>query len=84
MGSDFLFTTPGFLTGVARLMDLFGELDDYNFAPNPGLADAIATRVDWQTVGADMWAALKEYNEAADAHQLLLFDNAGHQAEASF
>lgn len=75
MGSDFLVTTPGFLSGVARLIDLFGELDEFNYAPNPEMADAIAMRVDWQTVGEDLRAATHEYQSAADPDQLPLFDD---------
>lgn len=74
MGSDFLLTTPGYSSGVARLIDLFGELDDYNYAPNSEMADVIAMRVDWQTVGEDLRLAIHQYRTEAHSDQLPLFD----------
>lgn len=74
MGSDFLFTTPGFPTGVSRLLDLFNVVDDYNFAPTPQLADAIATRADWKAVGGDLAAATACWRLGASPEQLELFD----------
>lgn len=78
MGSDFLFTTPGFLAGAARVIDLFGELEDYNFAPNSEMADAIAMRGDWQAVGGDLRAAMDEYRAQAHSDQLPLFEDGQH------
>lgn len=76
MGSDFLVTTPSFWAGVARLVDLFGELDDYNYAPNTEMADAIAVRVDWQAVGCDLQTAIHQYRSETHPDQLPLFDEA--------
>jgi hypothetical protein len=48
-------------------------LDDFNFAPNPEMADAIAMSVDWQCVGQDLRNATEEYRHQASP-QLSLFD----------
>lgn len=56
--STFLFAMPSPLSGAARLLDLFGQLDSYNQAPTPNEADALALRADWRMVGQDLEHAL--------------------------
>ncbi|MFO7321116.1 MAG: hypothetical protein DIU68_005270 [Chloroflexota bacterium] len=60
-----LFARPSFLSGVARLVDVLGTLNEYNSAPNGNLADFYATRADWKAVGDDMWEALRQFNYEA-------------------
>jgi hypothetical protein len=82
VGSDYLYTTPSFLAGVARLVDLFGELDDFNYAPSSAIADGIAARVDWQAVGGDLRSAMSRYRqEHEEARQLPLFE--AHERESA-
>ena len=83
MGSDFLFATPTMWSGAARLIDLLGELDDYNYAPSSAMADAIAMRVDWQTVGRDLACAMRTYQVQEDPQQLQLFGEEGDSRRAS-
>lgn len=52
--TDFLFPTSTFLTGVARVLDLFGTFDRYNVSRTPEEADALAIASDWQMVGQDL------------------------------
>jgi hypothetical protein len=54
MGSDFLFATPSFLSGIARLFDFAGQFDEYNDSPNGEVADWIALLADWRIVGHDL------------------------------
>ena len=50
--TDFLFATPNALSGVARLVDLYGLFDDYNRSPKVEEADLKALLSDWYIVGA--------------------------------
>lgn len=49
--SDFLFATPSFTEGAARLFDFGGTLQEYNTSPTPEEADALALHADWAAVG---------------------------------
>ena len=51
MGSDFLFASPSWLSGVARTLDLTGQFDEYNTSRDDSHADARAHFLDWQAVG---------------------------------
>ncbi len=66
-GSDFLFVRPSFFNGMARVVDIFAELDDYNVSATPEEADARALKSDWQTLLKDIEAATKRLNLAAMA-----------------
>lgn len=57
--STFLFSSPSFYEGIARLVDFGGMLNSYNFSPTPEQADAVAMASDWQAVGTDIEAAMK-------------------------
>ena len=66
-GADFLFVRPSFLNGMARAVDVFAELDDYNVSATPEEADARALRSDWQALSKDIDAAMKKIDLAAMA-----------------
>ena len=53
-----LYAVPRPLFGVARLLDLFGYFDSYNYSGSPGQADNRSLRADWSDVGRDLWAAV--------------------------
>ncbi len=61
LSSDFLFVRPSLFRGFARTLDLVGSLDSYNWAGSGQEADALAMRVDWSLVGADLTAAMKAF-----------------------
>ena len=44
--STFLFAEPSFAEGMARVLDLFGTLNEYNASPTPQHADARALGAD--------------------------------------
>jgi len=66
-GSDFLFIRPSFLNGMARVVDIFAELDDYNVSATPEEADARALKSDWQALMRDIEAAMQKLDLAAQA-----------------
>ena len=57
--SDFLFAYPSFLSGAARVVDLFGVFDDYNFSPDPATADYLAALSDRAALEGDEDSALQ-------------------------
>ena len=58
MRTDYLFATPSFLSGVARLLDLSGRSGVYNDSDDEALADARAIYSDWRMVGQDLAGAM--------------------------
>jgi hypothetical protein len=58
--TDFLFAQPSFSSGMARALDLWGQLDDYNVSANGAEADAKALAADWIVVGQDIFDALEQ------------------------
>lgn len=52
--SDYLFAKPSFLSGAARVIDLWAELDDYNYSQDEVEADARAMFLDWRVTGEDI------------------------------
>ena len=59
--SFFLFNRPGFLSGIARLMDFSGSLKTYNEHQDPATADLRAFREDWLALGFDFHMAIDAY-----------------------
>jgi hypothetical protein len=60
--SDFLFAQPSLASGAARVLDLWGQFDDYNQSETTLEADARAIATDWLIVGQDLSDAI-EYHE---------------------
>lgn len=52
--STFLFATPSWAEGVARLIDFGGTFDEYNANETPAEADCHAIYHDWMAVGEDL------------------------------
>ena len=58
--SDFLFAQPSFVSGAGRILDLWGQFDDYNRSDTPAEADEKAIAADWLVVGQDILAAIEQ------------------------
>ena len=67
--SDFLFAGPSFLSGAARVMDLFAVFDDYNYSRDEVEADARAMFLDWRATGEDLVGATTQFEETEEAAQ---------------
>jgi hypothetical protein len=52
--SDYLFAEPSFFEGVARNMDLFGSMNNYNTSKSEQEADNKAFQVDVSSLQKDM------------------------------
>ena len=61
--TDYIYARPSFLEGVARIMDIGGTLNEYNYASDGQQADAIAIWSDWAVIGQDMYTAMGIYRE---------------------
>jgi hypothetical protein len=76
--TDFLFAQPSFLSGLARVFDLFSTFDEYNRSPNERIADARALYSDWKIVGWDLFDEMQKESKAqvAAPKQMQLFSKA--------
>lgn len=59
--SSTLFSMPSFMKGVARSIDLYGTIDEYNIADDGRETDTKALKRDWEMIGKDLYAAIKIY-----------------------
>jgi hypothetical protein len=58
--SDFLFAQPSWLSGVARVLNLWGCFDSYDqLLNNPTEIDLRATYADWAAVEEDLKSVYK-------------------------
>ena len=62
--SDFLVAQPSFLTGMARSIDLFGQLTDYNYSETQEKADIQALMHDAQAIRQDLVVAMKKLEKS--------------------
>lgn len=62
--TDFLFAQPSLASGAARLLDLWGQFDDYNRSESPEEADSKAIASDWLIVGQEIASAMDEQQES--------------------
>jgi hypothetical protein len=58
--TTFSISTPGYVSGAARLLDLYGQFDEYDSSANDREADARALYSDWSMVGGDIEIAIEE------------------------
>lgn len=56
--TTYLFARPTFVSGMARVLDMFGVLNMYNFSSTPTQADYRAIKSDWLAVGVDIHDAI--------------------------
>lgn len=66
--SSFLFARSSWLSGFARILDIGGTFDDYNFGTTPAQTDWFALASDAEMVCRDFWGAIQSYtkeNESA-------------------
>jgi len=68
MNKYFLFSTPTFWAGMARVLDLGGTLNEYNYSSTPNKADFHAILSDWKVVGSDISKAMVIYEDQIADH----------------
>jgi hypothetical protein len=70
--SDFLFARPNFLSGVARIFDFSGSLNQYNGISSPEATDNLAERMDAAANALDgrrAWERVKKTHPARSNHR---------------
>ena len=60
VASDFLFSRPSPLFGVARFFDFSGTFDEYNESASGDEADAKAMYADWCAVGESFRSSISD------------------------
>jgi hypothetical protein len=68
MSNYFLFARPTFWSGMARVLDLSGSLNEYNYTSTPKVADFCAISSDWKAVGSDILNAMVTYEDEIADH----------------
>lgn len=63
ISSSALFTSPSFWKGTARIADLFGGLDNYNYKETEAKADLESLKRDWNIIGLDIADAMGIYEQ---------------------
>ena len=58
--SDFLFARPSFVVGFGTILDWADTLTEFNKTVTPEIADSLALKSDWRTVGRDIFKAIEE------------------------
>lgn len=59
--SDFLVASPSLISGMGRLLDWYGQFDEYNKSRNDREADLRAAASDWRIVGDDLRKAMADF-----------------------
>lgn len=66
MDTAFLFATPSLWSGMARMLDICGQLDSYNGSETEEEADAKALYSDFRMVGQDLKLAIETLSTDKD------------------
>lgn len=64
--TDFLFSTPNFLTGAGSIFNIRGNYFRINTSPSPEMADMKAIHSDWCMVGNDLRKSFEEYQRQSE------------------
>lgn len=67
--TEFLFSTPSFLSGLGTTFNVGGNYYYYNYSTSDLEADLRALKCDWEMVGKDMEVAIKQYKDKLSALQ---------------
>jgi len=60
-GTFYLFSEPSFIEGFARIIDMGGNLDTYQYSKTDEESDCLAIKNDWIQVGEDLESAIHNY-----------------------
>jgi hypothetical protein len=58
--TDYLFARPSFLEGMGRNFDIFGSMNQYNYAKTSAESDQMAIMADWDAVYGDLLNAYED------------------------
>lgn len=57
-----LYSQPSTVEGLARILDVGGTFDDYNYSQSDTEADRAAIASDWYAVGSDLYRAIQKFS----------------------
>ena len=58
-----LYSQPSFTEGLARVLDVGGTFDMYNYSATAEEADRLAIASDWYAIGADLYRAICRFRK---------------------
>jgi hypothetical protein len=61
--TDYLFSMPSYLSGIASVFDIGATLTERNYSISPEVADRIAIENDFKAIGNDIEKAFKEFSK---------------------
>lgn len=67
--TDHLVEQPSLMSGIVRVVDLFGQYDGYNISLTPRQADALALYGDWRVIGQDLWCTMDRARQSIPVGQ---------------
>ena len=76
MDTTFLFATPSLWSGMARMLDIYGQFDSCNTSETEEEADAKALYSDFRMIGQDLKRAMESLSTGMGApvdHRQLTF-----------
>jgi len=82
--TDFLFASPSFIFGAARVLDLYGTYDAYNASYTEREADYRASVSDWHMVGQDIYGAMTQFVSLLPASSIARLDECSDDRQMSF
>jgi len=62
-----LYTKPSVSKGIARTLDVFGTLNEYNTQETEEEADTLALERDWKIVGIDLHNSIENYEKEQES-----------------
>ena len=65
--SDYLFASPSFWEGMARIVDFGNTMNEYNSSPSDDIADEVSLRMDWGAVGYSLQKAIGDYDKEEES-----------------
>ncbi len=65
--TDLLYARPSFVSGLGRVLDVGGTLNEYNTSSSPDEADQSAMLSDWYAVGDDIREAILTFGKKSQS-----------------
>lgn len=56
-----LYSQPSLTEGLARVLDVGGTFDVYNYSTTPAEADQLAITSDWYSIGGDLYHSIVRF-----------------------
>ena len=54
---------PSFMSGLAKVFDIYGDCNKVTYSKSPGEADRRALQLDWEVIGLDIQKGIDDFNQ---------------------